>query len=324
MVQWVTDVPSDSLVEFAVENPPYTLSQIDHQQVTSHSVLLTNLQPHTMYHYRVSSTATNYRSATSRDLVICTREGVTNLLANPGFEEGSGSSPRSVIPGWKFPAGVDIKTSSGNYFFSLQPRTPGGWFLEYSVNGSSSDSYIYQSVSGITPGWEYTFSAWVMTAARENSAWKYDVWNNQGRLIYIRLGIDPTGGTNAASPSVQWTPQMYSHLHYSNPAKTAVAQSTNMTVFISMKGTGVEWHLYAVDDCVLSHEDIPTHFSQTGFGAKGLLETTILSRANRTNAIETSVNLKDWLPLSNVLNRTGALLFRDSGTNNPSRFYRVH
>jgi len=168
VVQWVTDVPSDSLVEYAAENPPYGLSQANSDLVTTHSVLLTNLQAHTMYHYRVTSAATGYRPAISRDFVICTTQSGSNLLTNPGFEEGSGPNPRSVIPGWTFPSGVDIKATT-NSFWSLPSRTPGSWYLQYSVNGSSSDSYIYQRVSGITPGSEYTFSAWLMTAHRENS-----------------------------------------------------------------------------------------------------------------------------------------------------------
>ena len=189
--------------------------------------------------------------------------------------------------------------------------------MQYSVNGSSSDSSIYQRVSGTTPGAEYAFSAWVMTAPRENSTWKYDVWNDQGRLIYMRLGIDPTGGTNAAAASVQWTPRMYSHRHYSNLAKTAVAKSTNLTVFISMKGTGVEWHLYGVDDCVLSREEIPTRFRETRVTGDGLLQTTITSKANRTNRIEASTKAfgADLLVTDDVISRVdGEFILDYAGT----------
>jgi hypothetical protein len=321
-VRWVTDLPSDSFVEYAVENPPYTLNQYDSRLSTTHIVVLTNLQPHTMYHFRVTSAALNYRAAISRDFVICTKTSSTNLLANPGFEEGSGPNPRSVVPGWGFPAGPDIKATT-NYFWSLPPRTAGSWFLQYSVNGSSSDSYVYQRVSGITPGLEYTFSAWLMTAQRENSTWKYDVWDDQGRIIYMRLGIDPAGGTNVAASSVQWTPRMYSHRHYSNLAKTVVAQSSNLTVFISMKGTGGEWHLYAVDDCVLSQENIPLRLSQTTLDPNGYLNTIVASRANRTNAIEVSGDLQNWTLLTNVLNKTGTFQFSDPATNSENRFYRA-
>jgi hypothetical protein len=120
-IQWTTDVPSDNKVEYAVEHPPYTMAMHSTQLVTFHSMTLTGLQAHTLYHYRVSSTAANRRPAVSRDFVICTRPAASNLLVNPGFEEGMGASPRSTIPGWSKSAGVDIRLSDGSWFWSLPP-----------------------------------------------------------------------------------------------------------------------------------------------------------------------------------------------------------
>jgi hypothetical protein len=309
-VLWSTDVASDSLVEFAAEHPPYARWAHDPQFVRTHSLLLTNLQPHTMYHFRATSAATNYRAAISRDVVICTRPIASNLLVNPGFEDGSGPSPRSTIPGWTKGGSLDLRASDGTWFGSL-PRRTGGWFLQGALNGGSSDAYIFQRVSGVTPGADYTFSAWVTTWPIENGEWKYDVWNAQGRLIYMRLGVDPTGGTNAAAASVQWTPRMYSHRRYSNLAKAAVAQGTNLTVFISMKGDGVQWHLYGVDDAVLTHEDIPTRFESPTVLSNGVFQATLLGRAHRTNVIEASTNFAQWLPVTNLLNTAGTTPFQD-------------
>jgi len=322
-IQWTTDVASDSLVEYAVEHPPYTLSRYDARLVTSHSMVLTGLQSHTLYHYRVTSAAAGRRPGVSRDLVVCTRPAASNLLVNPSFEQGSGPSPRATIPGWVKTGGVDIKASDGTWFWSLKP-TNGAWLCQGAVNGSTSDGAIYQRVSGVTPGREYTFSAWVMTAPRENGAWKYDVWNAQGRLIYMRLGLDPTGGTNPAAASVQWTPRLYSHRRYTNLGKTVRAQSTNLTVFVSMKGDGVEWHNYAVDDCALTAEDIPTRVQPPVVGSDGGVDLSWSSRANRTNAVLVSTNLASWATLTNVVNLTGGGRFHEAlppGT--PQRFYRV-
>src|SRR2546423_1193391 len=118
------------------------------------------------------------------------------------------------------------------------PSSSGSWLMEGAVNGSTSDGGVLQTVP-VTNGLDYTFSAWVTTWPRENSALKYDVWNNQGRLIYMRLGIDPTGGTNWNAATVQWTPRMYSHRrsttdyskNWTQLAKRVVAQGTNLTVF---------------------------------------------------------------------------------------------
>jgi len=330
VVQWTTDVASDSLVESAVEHPPYTIGHYDPQLVTRHSLTVTGLQSHTRYHYRVTSARTNYRPAISRDFVICTRPAASNLLVNPSFEEGSGASPRSSFPGWVKSGGVDIRSSDGTWFWSLKP-TNGAWLCQGAVNGSTSDGHIYQRVSGVTPGREYTFSAWVMTAPREKTnsltsgtVYKYDVWDRDTRIIYMRLGIDPTGGTNPTAPTVRWTPRMYSHLHYCNLAKTAVAQSSNLTVFVSMKGDQVEWHNYAVDNCVLTTENIPTRFASPTLSSNGTFRTTLLSRANRTNIIEASTNLTNWTTVTNFLNKTGVALFTDPSTTNTSRrFFRA-
>jgi hypothetical protein len=252
VVRWNTDVPSDSKVEFAEETPPYSRSVFDATPKTDHVITLPALTPHTLHHYRVTSAATDRRPGIFRDQVICTRPAAPNLLTNPGFELGSGASPRAIT-GWTATGQLDLKASNGSWFSNLPPHT-GNWLAQGSLNGSTSDAYLYQRVSGTVPGRRYTFSAWVTTWPRENNTFKYDVWQDQGRLITMRLGIDPTGGTDPAAATVQWTPRMFSHLHWTNLAKSAVAKENACTVFISMKGDGVQWHLYGIDDVALSTE----------------------------------------------------------------------
>ena len=289
-VQWTTDLPSDSTVDYAGWNPPYTDRVFDPTLTTNHSVLLTNLQSHTLYHFRASSSATNYKTITSRDIVICTAPLGTNLLANPGFEIGSGGSPRPLA-NWVKGGITDIQQKDSTSFFSMPPRT-GGWFCQAAVNGSTSDGYIYQRVS-VTNGLDYALSAFVTTWPRENSALKYDVWNNSGRLIYVRLGIDPTGGTNVSSSAIQWTPRFYSHRrstkdyskNWTQVAKRAIAQGTNITVFVHMKGDGEEWHLYGIDDCALTHEEVPATFSEVRV-TNGVFQARFTSKIGRTNYID--------------------------------------
>jgi hypothetical protein len=322
-VEWSTDVAADSRVEYAVEHPPYALVSGSTELVTTHSITLSNLQPHTLYHYQVSSARPDHRPAVSRDVVVCTRPAARNLLVNPGFEEGIGPSPQSVIPGWTKGGSIDIKVSDGTWFWGLAPNS-GTWLLEGAVNGTASDGFIYQRVAGVSPGQEYTFSAWVMTAMRENNTWKYDVWNDPGRLIHLRLGLDPTGGTDPTAPTVRWTPRLYSHRRYTNLAKSAAAQGTNLTVFVSLKGTGGQWHLYAVDDCVLTHEEILTRLREPWVRDDGVFQASVLSRANRTNVIEISTNLAHWTSWTTLLNRTGITNFSGgSVTHAAARYFRA-
>lgn len=253
-ISWSTDVPSDSLVEYALDNPPYTHTHYSPSLTTNHLVRLTRLQSHALYHFRVKSSRAGYRPAVSRDQVVCTRPARPNLLVNPGFELGSGPSPRRTIVGWTATAPDNIQASDGTWYFGLPPRT-GSWLVQYAVNGASSDGYLYQRVTNISPGRVYTFSAWCTTWMRENDTFKYDEWDERGRLIYMRLGLDPSGGTNPASAAVQWTPRFYSHLHYTPVAKSVVAQTNALTVFVHMQGQGGQWHLYGIDDCALSTED---------------------------------------------------------------------
>lgn len=253
-VTWSTDVPADSQVEYARDHPPYSHTNYSASLTTNHVVTLTRLQSHALYHFRVRSSRPGYKPAVSRDQVICTRPAAPNLLVNPSFEQGSGPSPRRTIVGWTATAPDSIQASDGTWYYGLPPRS-GSWLVQYAVNGSSSDGYLYQRLTNITPGRAYTFSAWCTTWMRENDTFKYDRWDDRGRLIHMRLGVDPTGGTNPASAAVQWTPRFYSHLRYTPVAKTVVAQTNALTVFIHMQGSGGQWHLYGVDDCALSTEE---------------------------------------------------------------------
>lgn len=321
-IAWTTDAPSDSEIAYAVEYPPYVLTNYLSALVTNHSATLTDLQPNSLYHFQVRSTAANHHGAISRDFVGCTRPASLNLLANPSFEEGVGPSPRSIIPGWT-KTGIDIRASDGTWFHSLKP-TNGNWFCQGAVNGSDSDGYIYQRVEGLTPGDDYTFSAWVLTAHREINTFKYDVWDRNDRLIHMRLGIDPTGATDPTAPTVQWTPRMYSHLRYTQLAKTAFAQSNAITVFVRMNGAGGQWHLYGIDDCVLTHEEVPLRFGPTRALPNNRFETTLYGKANRTNQLEFTTDLSNWSLLGLNINRGGVGHISIFGTTNlPKRFFRA-
>jgi hypothetical protein len=298
-VRWRTDVPADSTVEYAHRHPPYKRTVYNPALLTEHAVTLGSLAPHSPYHLRVQSSAAGRRPARSRDMAVCTQPATANLLVNPGFEQGSGASPRAVIPGWTAAGNIDIKVSDGTWFWGVPPRS-GNWLLQGAVNGSSSSGHIHQRVP-VTPGESYTFSAWATTRHRENNTWKYDVWNDRGRLIFLRLGIDPNGGLNPNSPSVRWTPRSYSHLRYANPAITTTATADHLTVFVAFTGQGGEWHLYGLDDCVLTPAGVPPpelailrHSTQEG------AVFTLHGHPGRGYLIETTTDLDAWSPWKEI------------------------
>ena len=100
------------------------------------------------------------------------------------------------------------------------------------------------------------------------------------------------------------------------------AQGTNLTVFIHMKGEGVEWHLFGVDDCALTHEDIPVRFRNSAVLSNGVFQATVTGRIGLTNVVERSVTLTNWLLHTNIMNSNGVVTFQDSATN-AARFYRA-
>ncbi|MEW6159850.1 MAG: hypothetical protein AB1813_20655, partial [Verrucomicrobiota bacterium] len=309
-------------VDFAIDHPPYTHLIEDTNLVTSHSVAITSLKDHAMYHFQVRSDASDRRPAISRDMVICTRPVRENLLANPGFEEGSGASPRSIIPGWSKSGNVDIRLSNGTWFWGV-PRHSGQWLLQGAVNNNVSDAVIYQRVP-VTAGKDYTFSAWVTTWMRENDNWKYDVWQERNRLIYMRLGIDPNGGINPSSSNVQWTPRMYSHLRYSSLSKRAVAKSNFITVFVSMKGDGGQWHVYGVDDCVLTETSFLRPHIESPRIQMGTLDFVVVGEPGTTNRLEASENLLEWQTITNWVQASGRIEYQEPVINSAaSRFFRV-
>ena len=124
---------------------------------------------------------------------------------------------------------------------------------------------------------------------------------------------------------MQWTPRTYSHLRFTQLAKTVFAQSNAITVFVRMQGKGGDWHLYGIDDCVLTHEDVPLRFGQSAaLTSSNRFQMTLYAKAHSTNQIEFSTNLTSWRPLGLVVNQGQPSQFGISGlTNTSPRFFRA-
>lgn len=255
-IRFKTNIPVIPQVQYAPWRPPYTQTAMGNTKTTNHAVTIGGLLPNTMYHMRIRMNETGYRSGLSRDFVVATTSGQNpNLLVNPSFEDGSGTSPRKPVPGWNT-QGMDFGASDGSWFWSLPPYS-GNWFLQGAVNGHDIDAVVYQRVTNVTPGRFYNFTAAVSSWMRENDTWKYDVWNQGARMAAIQVGIDPAGGTDPNSPTVQWNPWMISHLRYNVVGLQAVSTGNSMTVYFRMKGRGGQWHLFGIDDCRLTELEQP-------------------------------------------------------------------
>jgi LysM repeat protein len=192
----------------------------------------------------------------------------TNLLVNGGFETGfnnvQGDQPRNVAQGWTpwnsprtdsmpsfqntQPKYIAASTAIAN---GVSPRIRTGndaqiYFSFYETH----DGGLYQRVTGITPGTELRFSvyAYVWSTTYDDPNQSEDPGD-----VAFRVGIDPTGGTDATSSNVVYSTPTVAYDAYRQASVIATAQGNSVTVFIrSSVGQPVQYSYIYVDDAVLA------------------------------------------------------------------------
>jgi LysM repeat protein len=180
------------------------------------------------------------------------------LLTNAGFEEPFGA--QGVAAGWQpwylTPDGVNYPTSCGKNASEtckpygvpsynpaepqdsrVPPRSISGNAQKW---GSSYYTYIagvYQQVSGITPGARLQFSAFTQAFNCSNDLGCFGPAGREGYSYeagenFLRVGIDPAGGTDPFSSSVVWSAYANPLDAYAQQSVEAVASSDKATVFV--------------------------------------------------------------------------------------------
>jgi len=171
-----------------------------------------------------------------------------NLLANPSFEEPyieQGAPELKVAEGWI--AWWDPRDTRPEY----KPATPensangpprireGERAQQFFNNWGKHTAGVYQTVSGLTPGAELRFSAWVQAfSSNEN-----DFWHSAGKYR-MRIGLDPYGGQDPESPDVVWSNGGHAvepYDEYEYLEVDTVAKSDRATVFVWGQA---EWRLH--------------------------------------------------------------------------------
>ena len=194
------------------------------------------------------------------------------LLTNPGFEDPfvqEGSANLFVANGWQawyvtpdgttYPtkcSGADplCKPYSVPVYHASQPQNPrvppravAGNSQQWGATYTTYIAGVYQQVSNITPGTRLHFSAYTQGFNCDDDRGcfgpngKYGYSYEPGDM-QMRVGIDPTGGTNAFAPTVVWS-------SFANPLDAfvqqqveAVAQSDKVTVYVWSSPTYPELH----------------------------------------------------------------------------------
>lgn len=175
------------------------------------------------------------------------------LLNNPGFEPPfgviAGTPPLQVAEGWlpwfvgtqpEFYAASDTTNGIG------LPRALEGdaqqWFTWYATHVAG----VYQTVSGLTAGETYTFSA--NAYVWSSNASDRDISAEPGGVI-VQVGIDPEAGTSSESPSIVWSAPIERYDAFNLYAISATASGDTATVWVrSTVTTAVQFNVVYVDN----------------------------------------------------------------------------
>lgn len=185
-----------------------------------------------------------------------------NLLTNGGFEGSfttyDGDQPRQVADSWTawhVPA-TDDMPSFQNAAPKYQPVSPDSSRIRTGSNAQLYFSFfetheggIYQQVQSVEADAEYRFSiyAHVWSSTFED----VDVSEDPGDVA-VRVGIDPTGGTDGTSSDIAWSTTAIFYDAYRQYSIIATAESDTITVFVeSTVGTPVQNSYVYLDDAVL-------------------------------------------------------------------------
>lgn len=234
-------------------------SQVDDAQAgTLHGVQLTGLLTPAQYEYKVESTClvAGFGTVTSDVKTFETYDHNLvggNLLTNSGFEDG-------VLTPWVGFGGLFTVARPSPGYDSAEPHS-GEWRLYCGRQAELDPGGAYQRITDIPAGSQNLYaSAWILTHEISYnpsvSAYGYNWTEYWATHVsdFIRIGIDPTGGTDPASTSIVWSAPVYSHMkgHPYVPVGVSAALdgSTTATVFIRGldKHSGWKQHILCVDD----------------------------------------------------------------------------
>lgn len=192
---------------------------LDMGNVTNHTV--TGLTPLTTYYYRVRAYNTNGTSENSATIAVMLAPATPCIgLQNGDFEGGfSIQGGGYIADGWTeweadpgVVTGYDETTIVRSGAHAQRIRISGG------TNGSSGG--VFQRLP-VIPGNPITVGVWIYAG------------DNQSRCY---LGVDPTGGTNAAALSVVWS-SVTTNTAWVQKTWTGTPTSALLTVFFKVAST---------------------------------------------------------------------------------------
>lgn len=159
----------------------------------------------------------------------------SNILVNPSFGEtwyGASGVDGQIPTGWNLWANGQ-KPATDRYVDSAFTRTPPAWitkggFVQWTAGG-------YQTVA-VENGATYRFSIYALVYVCNDMATSC-IGNNVPRTSdqtigsKVKVGIDPTGGTDASSANIVWSALTSPYDKFAEVAVEAQARAGSITVF---------------------------------------------------------------------------------------------
>ncbi len=166
-----------------------------------------------------------------------------NLLQDPSFEGPYVNRGRSNL---NTPNAWPIWIQDGPHNYDWQNRADqviafphnngpevhsGGNSLNVDGSYVTFTAAVYQQVS-VQPGTNLTGSAWARIKTCNLAPNADNCGSSPESGAFVRVGIDPTGGTDPNSPSVVWGGNIAPHDNYQQATVTATSAGSTVTFFI--------------------------------------------------------------------------------------------
>ena len=186
-ITWDTDEPATSVVEYGL-TASYGSSESSAVLVTSHSIIITGLDPGTEYHYRVTSSDANGNISVSLDRTFTT----VNTLAPATVTDfnATDNQPSQVTLTWTNPSDGDLAQvlvlrKEGNYPTSHTDAGATQVFLNTSASPSGSEGFVDTSLVNETTYYYAVFT-------RDDVAnWNDVVWVGNNADIGVARDLIP-------------------------------------------------------------------------------------------------------------------------------------
>ncbi|HXK88055.1 MAG TPA: family 10 glycosylhydrolase [Phycisphaerae bacterium] len=232
-ITWTTDQAATSQVEYGLTTAYGTLTPLDSNLVTNHSVTLTNLQPATTYHYRVISTNA-YGNRTSGDFTFTTAAAVvvSNVQVSP--------TAFNATVTWQTSSPADSLVRYGPTSSYTDTVSAAALVTSHSITLSNlqpNTTYHYQVVSANAAGSSQTADATFTTPAILNEI--------------IIDNLDPgwantsPGGASWSSGNVEAVPKIGTNYLYTAGVNTTEANATRKCVWTPNLSVAGRYDVYA-------------------------------------------------------------------------------